>query len=94
MLTTMAGIMALERLRTQLEEDAGDAFPHDVLPQLLMLYDVCRCLDLSIFHIREVMGDVGWAFVRAELDAPVGTPTAKAIEMMMPRNGQAIAETA
>ena len=69
MLTTMAGIMALERLRTQLEEDAGDAFPHDVLPKLLMLYDVCRCLDLSIFRIREVMGDTGWAFVRAELDA-------------------------
>ena len=92
MLTTMAGIMALERLRTQLEEDAGDAFPQDVLPQLLMLYDVCRSLDLSIFHIREVMGDMGWTFVRAELNAPVGKPTAKAIEMMMPRNPEMVAE--
>jgi len=94
MLTTMAGIMALERLRTQLEEDAGDAFPHDVLPQLLMLYDVCRCLDLSIFHIREVLGDVGWTFLRAELDAPVGRPTPKAMELIMSRDPQMVADKA
>lgn len=80
MLTTMAGILALENLRAQMQEDAGDAFPHDLLPQLLVLYDVCRCLQLNIFHTREVMGDIGWIFVRAHLDAPVGRPTVKAFK--------------
>ncbi len=93
MLTTMTGIMALERLRTELEEDAGDAFPHDVLPQLLMLYDVCRCLELSIFHIREVMGDSGWAFVRSELAAPVGKPTIRAVEIMAQMTHQRVIES-
>lgn len=80
MLTTMAGILALENLRTQMQEDAGDAFPQDLLPQLLVLYDVCRCLELNIFLTREVMGDIGWIFVRSQLDAPVGRPTAKAFK--------------
>lgn len=90
----MAGIMALERLRTDLQEDAGDAFPQDLLPQLLMLYDVCRCLDLSIFHIREVMGDIGWTFVRAELDAPVGKPTIRAALIMEQINRRPVTENA
>ena len=80
MLTTMVGILALEHLRTQLQEDASDAFPQDVLPQLLLLYDVCHCLELNIFYIREVMGDIGWAVVRNKLETPVGMPTAKAYQ--------------
>ena len=90
MLITMAGMMALERLRTELQEHAGDDFPHAMLPQLLMLYDVCCYLELGIFQTREVLGEAGWAFVRAELSAPVGKPTARAFEMVAQMEDQAL----
>lgn len=94
MLITMAGMMALERLRTELQEHAGDDFPHAMLPQLLMLYDVCCYLELGTFHTREVLGEAGWAFVRAELDAPVGKPTARAFELLAQSGAQAVAVNA
>lgn len=56
MLTTMAGICALRKLRQAWQEDAGDAFPDDVITELLVLYDVCKRLDLNIFQIEDVLG--------------------------------------
>jgi hypothetical protein len=79
---TMTGVLALEQLRTQLEEDAGADYPQQVRTELLMLYDVCRSLNLGLFQMREVMGEPGWAFVRAELDAPVGLPTSEAFRVL------------
>jgi hypothetical protein len=78
MLITMAGVIALEQFRIELEEDAGEDFPQDVIPQLLILYDVCRVLDLNIFQTRDVLGHKGWACIQLELNSPVGKPTAKA----------------
>ena len=75
---TMTGFVALEKLRMQLEEDAGADFPHDVGTELLVLYDVCRVLELSFFNTQEVLGEKGWAFVRAEINTPVGMPTVQA----------------
>lgn len=73
---TMTGVLALEQLRAQLEEDAGADYPQDVRTELLVLYDVCRGLNLGLFQMREVLGDVGWAYLRQELNLPVGLPTA------------------
>lgn len=76
---TMAGVIALEQLRMQLEEDAGADYPHDVRTELLMLYDVCSRLNMGLFYMQDVLGDKGWAYVQAEIDKPVGLPTAQAL---------------
>ena len=40
MRTDLNGLNALKRLRQEWQEDAGLAYPQEVLPQLLVLYDV------------------------------------------------------
>ena len=63
-------IIALNRLRQEWQEDAGAAYPQDVLPQLLVLYDVCKGLDLTIFEVREIVGQVGFQAIKAYINAP------------------------
>jgi hypothetical protein len=67
---TMRGITALKRLRQQLQEDASYRFPHDTLIQLLVLYDVCRSLDLNLFQAKEVLGELGWSSVMEYINGP------------------------
>lgn len=71
MLTCMQGITLLRQLRLDWEEDAGDQFPDAVLREMLVLYDVCKILGLNLFQCQEVLGDVGWRFVKHYLDQPV-----------------------
>lgn len=72
--TTMAGICALRKLRKAWQEDAGDAFPKAVLTELLVLYDVCKGLELNIFQIEDVLGRTGRQGIKDYLDSTV-TPT-------------------
>jgi len=69
--TTMAGICALRKLRKAWQEDAGDVFPEAVLTQLLVLYDVCKGLELNIFQIEDVLGRAGWQGIRDYLNTTV-----------------------
>ena len=70
MQATMQGVQALRQLRFELQEDSGDAFPKDVITQLLLLYDVCRCLELNLFRSRHVLGDIGWQYVTEYIQRP------------------------
>lgn len=65
---SMKGMIALRQLRQQLQEDAGHKFPQDTLTQLLVLYDVCKSLDLNIFQVKEVLGELGWHGVTEHLN--------------------------
>lgn len=69
--TTMKGIFALRQLRRDLQDDAGLNFPHALHTEMLVLHDVCRCLDLNIFQRREVLGEVGWAYVNGYLERKI-----------------------
>jgi len=66
--TTMKGIFALRQLRRDLQDDADLSFPQATHTEMLVLHDVCRCLDLNIFQCREVLGEVGWAYVNGYIE--------------------------
>lgn len=68
MQTTMKGLFALRQLRRDLQDDAGLNFPQATHTEMLVLHDVCRCLDLNIFQCREVLGEVGWAYVNGYIE--------------------------
>lgn len=71
MLTSVAGVCALRKLRRELQDDAGDDFPEAVLTELLVLYDVCKSLDLNVFQIEDILGQTAWEGVREYLDTSV-----------------------
>lgn len=74
---TMTGVLALEQLRAQLEEDAGADFPQDVRTELLVLYDVCRGLNLGCSRCARC--SAMWAGPTCGRTLPVGLPTAHAL---------------
>lgn len=65
---TMKGLFALRQLRRELQDDAGLNFPQQVHTEMLVLYDVCRSLDLNLFQCRDILGEVGWAYVNGYLE--------------------------
>ncbi len=65
---TMKGLFALRQLRRELQDDAGLNFPQGVHTEMLVLYDVCRSLDLNLFQCRDILGEVGWAYVNGYLE--------------------------
>lgn len=65
---TTKGLFALRQLRRDLQDNAGLRFPHDVHAEMLVLYDVCRSLDFTIFQCRDVLGEVGWAYINGYLE--------------------------
>jgi hypothetical protein len=71
MLITMAGLTKLQALRQELQEDAGENFPQGVMTELLVLYDVCKLLELSIFQAREVLGELAWKSVTNYINSPI-----------------------
>ncbi|MBV7334972.1 hypothetical protein KFU94_43390 [Chloroflexi bacterium TSY] len=71
MQTTMRGLEALQQLRFELQESAGEEFPQSQLRELLVLYDVCKQLDLSTFQAREVLGVHGYGLVSDYINQPV-----------------------
>jgi hypothetical protein len=66
--TTEKGLYAIRQLRCELQEEAGHDFPQALHTEMLVLYDVCRCLDLNIFQCQEVLGEVGWAYINGYLE--------------------------
>lgn len=70
MFTNLRGVFALRQLRMELQEDAGSNFPNGVRTELLVLYDVCKSLDLNIFQAREVLGETGWQSVTDYINSP------------------------
>lgn len=60
MLITPTGILALRKLRQELQEEAGLDFPKGVIQEMLVLYDVCKYLELNLFQCKEVLGEFGW----------------------------------
>lgn len=56
---TMRGVTALQHFRQQLQDDAGESFPHCVLTELLVLYDVCKCLEVNYFFTKDILGEIG-----------------------------------
>lgn len=70
MLISIKGLVALRQLRLQFQEAAGDDFPQAVLTEMLVLYDVCECLELNIFQARDVLGEYAWACVTTHIQQP------------------------
>ncbi len=68
---TIRGLKALQQLRIDLQESAGTEFPHAHLRELLILYDVCKYLDLSTFQARDVLGIHGYTLVTEYINQPV-----------------------
>lgn len=68
---TIKGLFALRQLRRDWQDDAGPDFPQALHTEMLVLYDVCRCLGLNIFQCREVLSEVGWAYVNGYLERRV-----------------------
>ena len=75
MITDLRGVKALQHLRLELEESAGSKFPDSCLPQMLMLYDICRHLELPLHHAQGVLGSSAFKMVTAYINVPVGPPT-------------------
>jgi hypothetical protein len=69
--TTIKGLLALRQLRCDLQDDAGLDFPQATHTEMLVMYDVCRSLDLNLFQCKEVLGEVGWAYVNGYLERRV-----------------------
>lgn len=76
--TTVKGLFALRQLRRELQDDAGLDFPQATQKEMLILYDVCKGLDLNIFQCKEVLGEVGWCYIHNYLETPVDLSTRNA----------------
>ena len=70
---TTKGLLALRQLRRDLQDDAGLDFPQAMHTEMLVLYDVCKSLDLNLFQCQDVLGEVGWHYVHAYLEMPITT---------------------
>lgn len=71
MLIDLRGTLALKQLRIELQESAGLDFPNSCLSELLVLYDVCKYLELPIFQAQEILGAQGYACVTEHINSPV-----------------------
>lgn len=71
MLIDLRGTRALKQLRIELQESAGLEFPDACLSDLLILYDVCKYLELTIFQAQEILGAQGYACVTEHINSPV-----------------------
>lgn len=69
--TTVKGLFALRQLRREFQDDAGLDFPQAMHTEMLVLYDVCKSLDLNLFQCQEVLGEVGFQYVHTYLETPV-----------------------
>ena len=65
------GIKALQQLRIDLQESAGQRFPQSHIKELLLLYDVCKYLGLTFFQTQEVLGTPGLSFVHDYINRPL-----------------------
>ncbi|MEM7133405.1 MAG: hypothetical protein AAF702_44325 [Chloroflexota bacterium] len=71
MLTSLDGVAALRNIRVELQQDAMGDYPHGVLWELLVLYDVCCALGLTRKLIRQVLGSNGAQYVHNYIKVPL-----------------------
>ena len=71
--TTMKGLYALRKLRQELQDNAGLEFPQGMHTEMLVLYDVCKCLELNLFQCKAVLGEIGWCYINSYLAIPITT---------------------
>jgi hypothetical protein len=71
--TNMKGLYALRKLRQELQDDAGLEFPQAIHTEMLVLYDVCKCLDFNLFQCKAVLGEIGWRYINSYLAMPITT---------------------
>ncbi|CAN5384283.1 hypothetical protein BH10CHL1_BH10CHL1_45170 [soil metagenome] len=69
--TTMKGLCALQRLRQEIQDDAGLEFPQALHIEMLVIYDVCKRLDFNIFQCKEVLGVIGWQYINDYLETRI-----------------------
>lgn len=74
MLISHQGVVALTSLRKEWQKDAREEFPEGLSNQLLVLYDVCKLLELNIFQTQEVLSESGWRYVTTYINTPLGSP--------------------
>ena len=71
MLIAYEGVIALRRLRLELQDSGGAAYPQALHTEMLVLYDVCRHLQMTIFQCREVLGEAGLDYVTRYMNGPM-----------------------
>ena len=70
MLIDLRGVNALRNLRRELQDNAGSDFPNGVMTELLVLYDVCKTLDLNLSNAEDVLGETGLDAVSNYINSP------------------------
>jgi len=75
MIIDLRGVNALRQLRLELEESAGLDFPQGCLKEMLLLYDVCKSLEVSLFQARTILGAPAYNMVTDHINTPVGLPS-------------------
>lgn len=70
MLTDLRGVDALRNLRRDLQDDAGADFPNGMMTELLVLYDVCKSLDMPLTNAKEVLGEQGFNAIKEHINSP------------------------
>ena len=71
MIIDLRGVKALQELRIELEESAGLAFPESCLSEMLLLYDVCKHLELPLHHAQGVLGAPAYKMVKDYINSPL-----------------------
>lgn len=71
--TSMKGLYALRKLRQELQDNAGLEFPQAIHTEMLVLYDICKCLELNLFQCKAVLGEIGWCYINSYLAMPIAT---------------------
>jgi hypothetical protein len=71
MITDLRGIQALQRLRLEFEGSAGADFPQSCLKEMLVLYDVCKSLEVPLYHTQGVLGAPAYKMVTEHINSPI-----------------------
>ena len=79
--TDLRGVKALQQLRIEYQESAGLDFPEACFTEMLILYDMCKSLELSIFQAQHVLGAPAWEMVTRHINSPAGMPTPQGVAL-------------
>lgn len=71
MIIDLRGIQALQQLRQEFQESAGVAFPGSCLKEMLVLYDVCKKLEVPLTFTKVVLGAPAYDMVMDYINAPI-----------------------
>jgi hypothetical protein len=71
MIIDLRGVKALQELRMELQESAGLEFPNSCLSEMLLLYDVCKHLELPPYHTQGVLGAPAYKMVTEHINRPI-----------------------